>query len=132
MNRKLAVIGSILASAIIANGCASYGGYQPTVDPYNDRNIGRLDQDMAECNSLAHQAGTVGTDTLKGAGVGALVGAAGGAATGAIWGNPATGAAAGAAIGGIGGGATQGVDADNQFKRAYNNCMRNRGHNVIN
>ncbi len=128
MIRKFAV----LASAMIVTGCATYGGYQPTVDPYNDRNIGRLEQDKAECGSLANQAGSLGTDTLKGAGMGALIGAAGGAATGAIWGNPATGAAAGAAIGGIGGAATQGIDADSQFKRAYNNCMRGRGHNVIN
>jgi outer membrane lipoprotein SlyB len=132
MMKNFAVIGLILASVIVANGCATYGGYQPVVDPYNDPNMGRLEQDKAECDSLAKQAGNVGTDTLKGAGVGALIGAAGGAAMGAIFGNPATGAATGAAIGGIGGGTTQGIDADNQFKRAYINCLRNRGHNVIN
>jgi hypothetical protein len=132
MFNKLMVVGLIAVVTLIANGCATYGGYQPTVDPYNDPNIGRLQQDEAECGNLAKQAGSFGTDTLKGAGVGALVGAAGGAAMGAIWGNPATGAAAGAAIGGIGGGATQGMDADNNYKRAYNNCMRGRGHNVIN
>lgn len=132
MIRKLTVLGSILASAVIITGCATYGGYQPTVDPYNDPNIGRLQQDGVECGNLAHQAANVGGDTLKGAGVGALLGAATGAATGAIWGNPATGAAAGAVFGGMGGGVSQGIDADNQYKRAYNNCMRNRGHNVIN
>ncbi|MFZ4704239.1 MAG: glycine zipper family protein, partial [Candidatus Methylumidiphilus sp.] len=118
MFRKFTVIGLILASAIIASGCATYGGYQPVVDPYNDPNIGRLEQDKAECGSLANQAGSVGTETMKGVGVGALIGAAGGAAMGAIYGNPATGAATGAAIGGIGGGANQGIDADNQYKRA--------------
>ena len=132
MFRKFTVIGLILASAIIASGCATYGGYQPVVDPYNDPNIGRLEQDKAECGSLANQAGSVGAETMKGVGVGALIGAAGGAAMGAIYGNPATGAATGAAIGGIGGGANQGIDADNQYKRAFNNCMRGRGHNVIN
>ncbi len=132
MFRKFTVIGLILASAIIGSGCATYGGYQPVVDPYNDPNIGRLEQDKAECGSLANQAGSVGAETMKGVGVGALIGAAGGAAMGAIYGNPATGAATGAAIGGIGGGANQGIDADNQYKRAFNNCMRGRGHNVIN
>ena len=132
MFKKLMAVGLISVVILIANGCATYGGYQPTVDPYNDPHIGRLQQDGVECGNLAKQAGSFGTDTLKGAGVGALVGAAGGAAMGAIWGNPATGAAAGAAIGGIGGGATQGMDADNNYKRAYNNCMRGRGHNVIN
>ena len=76
MIRKFAV----LAIAMIVTGCATYGGYQPTVDPYNDRNIGRLEQDKAECGSLANQAGSLGSDTLKGAGMGALIGAAGGAA----------------------------------------------------
>jgi len=132
MFRKFTAIGLILASAIIGSGCATYGGYQPVVDPYNDPNIGRLEQDKAECGSLANQAGSVGAETMKGVGVGALIGAAGGAAMGAIYGNPATGAATGAAIGGIGGGANQGIDADNQYKRAFNNCMRGRGHNVIN
>ena len=132
MFRKLSVLGFVFASAIIATGCATYGGYQPTVDTYNDRNIGRIEQDKAECDGLAKQAGSAGTSALKGAGVGALVGAAGGAAMGAIFGNPATGAAAGAAIGGIGGGASQGISGDNEYKQAFNNCMRNRGHNVIN
>ncbi len=132
MLRKLIVLGSILSAVIVAGGCATYGGYQPVVDPYNDPNIGRLEQDKSECASLANQAGSFGSETMKGAGVGALIGAAGGAAMGAIYGNPATGAATGAAIGGIGGGATQGMDADNQYKRAFNNCMRGRGHNVIN
>jgi len=101
MFRKFTAIGLILASAIIGSGCATYGGYQPVVDPYNDPNIGRLEQDKAECGSLANQAGSVGAETMKGVGVGALIGAAGGAAMGAIYGNPATGAATGAAIGGM-------------------------------
>lgn len=132
MFRTITALAAVLATVIVANGCATYGGYQPTVDPYNDPNIGRLQQDAAECGSLAKQAGNLGPEAMKGVGVGALLGAATGAATGAIWGNPATGAAAGALFGGMGGGVSQGVDADNQYKRAYNNCMRNRGHNVIN
>ena len=34
--------------------------------------------------------------------------------------------------GGIGGGAKQGMDAESQYKRAYTNCMRGRGHNIVN
>jgi len=132
MLKELRVLLLVFASAIIATGCATYGGYQPTIDTYNDPNIGRIEQDKAECDVLAKQAGSVGTNTLKGAGVGALIGAAGGAALGAVIGNPATGAAAGAAIGGIGGGASQGISGDKDYKQAFNNCMRNRGHNVIN
>ena len=61
-----------------------------------------------------------------------LAGAAGGAALGAIMGDPGKGAAIGAATGGIGGGAYTGVSADQKFKQAFNNCMRSRGHNVVN
>lgn len=132
MNKKFAVIVSIVAAALVASGCASYGGYQPVVDPRTDPNYANIQQDQVECSELAKQAGNVGGDTLKGAGVGALVGAAGGAAIGAIIGNPATGAALGAAAGGIGGGASQGIEADNNYKRAFNNCMRGRGHTPIN
>jgi len=49
-----------------------------------------------------------------------------------VAGNPGAGAAIGAAAGGIGGGATTGISADDQYKRAYINCMRGRGHNIIN
>jgi outer membrane lipoprotein SlyB len=132
MMKKIAVITSVLASAMIAGGCATYSGWQPTVDPYGDKNPQMIQADTEQCQMLAKQAGSLGTESLKGAGVGALIGAAGGAALGAIWGNPATGAAAGATIGGIGGGANQGIDADSQYKRAFINCMRNRGHNVVN
>ena len=133
MINKAVVLMSILATVAIVNGCASYGGgYQPVVDPRTDPNYANIQQDSAECSELAKQAGNVGGDTLRGAGVGALVGAAGGAAIGAVVGNPATGAALGAAAGGIGGAANQGMDADNNYKRAYNNCMRGRGHAPLN
>ncbi len=122
----------ILATAAVVAGCATYSGWQPTVDPYNDRNPAMIQQDTEQCKALAQQAGSVGTETAKGAGVGALVGAAGGAALGAIYGNPATGAATGAAVGGIGGAAKQGIEGDDQYKRAFINCMSRRGHNVIN
>jgi hypothetical protein len=132
MNHKVTCLGAILISAVIASGCATYGGYQPAVDTYNDPNAYRLPQDQQECSALAKQAGSAVSETAKGVGAGALLGAATGAALGAIAGNPGTGAALGAAAGGIGGGAYQGVDADSQYKRAYINCLRGRGHNVIN
>lgn len=132
MGKKTTVILSVLASAIVANGCATYSGWQPTVDPYGDRNPAMIPQDTEQCKALAQQAGSVGSETAKGAAAGALIGAAGGAALGAIYGNPATGAATGAAIGGIGGATKQGVEGDDNYKRAFINCMRNRGHNVVN
>lgn len=130
MNKSLFV--SIVCGSAILSGCASQTGWTPTVDPYGDPNAYRLSQDQAECQQLAERAsGGLAEETAKGVGVGALLGAASGAAIGAISGNPATGAAIGATAGGFGGGAKQGFQSEDQYKRAYINCMRNRGHNVL-
>jgi len=66
-----------------------------------------------------------------------LVGAAAGAAVGAVVdGDTWRGARRGAAIGGVAGAVTGGYSAaaqtDVAFQRAFNNCMRQRGHTVIN
>jgi uncharacterized protein YcfJ len=128
LTTSIVFIGSVLIS-----GCYSQGGWTPTVDSYNDPNAARISQDMAECKDLAsHASGGTAKETAIGAGVGGLIGAAGGAALGAIAGSPGTGAAIGAAAGGIGGGAKQGLEAESEYKRAYSNCMRNRGHRVVN
>jgi uncharacterized protein YcfJ len=124
---SIVIVGSILLTA-----CASQTGWTPTVDPYNDRNAYRIPQDQAECKQLAGQSSSTVKETAMGAGAGALMGAAGGAIVGAFTGNPGTGAAIGAAAGGFGGGAYKGIDAESAYKRAYNTCMRNRGHNVVN
>ena len=126
-------ISTILVSILIVSGCYSYGGYQPTVDTYNDPNAYRLNQDMAECRQLAQQSagGSTVKETAVGAGVGGLIGAAGGAVVGAFTGNPGAGAAIGAAAGGFGGAAKQGFTAEDRFRNAYNQCMSGRGHNVI-
>lgn len=130
--KKISVT-SAIALGLLLNGCASQTGWTPTVDPYNDRNASRINIDMQECQQLAAQAsGGTAKETAVGAGVGGLIGAAGGAALGAIVGNPGTGAAIGAAAGGIGGGAKQGLESEEQYKRAYTSCMRQRGHNIIN
>ncbi len=130
--QKMILIPVLITTAFIS-GCASQTNWTPTVDPYNDPNAGRINFDMQECKQLALQAsGGTAKETAIGAGVGGLIGAAGGAALGAVVGNPATGAALGAAAGGIGGGAKQGLEAEDQYQRAYTNCMRQRGHKVIN
>lgn len=127
LTRCTVFIGSILLTA-----CASQTGWQPTVDPYNDRNAYRIPQDLAECKQLAsHASGGTATETAIGAGTGALVGAAGGAIVGAFTGNPGAGAAIGAAAGGFSGGAYQGFNTEDAYKRAYNNCMRQRGHYIV-
>ncbi|MEQ1559412.1 MAG: glycine zipper family protein [Methyloglobulus sp.] len=130
---KIFKISAVLVSAILLPGCYSQGGYQPTVDTYNNPNAYRINQDMEECRQLAQQSSGGGTvkETAIGAGVGGLVGAAGGAIVGAFTGNPAAGAAIGAAAGGFGGGARQGFNSEDRYRNAYNQCMSGRGHNVI-
>ncbi|MDD2659704.1 MAG: glycine zipper family protein [Methylococcales bacterium] len=122
----------VLIGGVLLSGCYSYGGYQPTVDSYNDPNAYRINQDMAECKQLASEAsGGTAKETAIGAGTGALIGAAGGAIVGAFTGNPGAGAAIGAAAGGFGGGGYQGMSAEQKYKNAYNNCMSGRGHKVV-
>jgi outer membrane lipoprotein SlyB len=130
---KILKVSFVVVGALMLTACYSYGGYQPTVDGYNDPNYSRINQDMGECRYLAEQAAGGGTlkETAIGAGVGGLIGAAGGAVVGAFTGNPAAGAAIGAAAGGFGGAAKQGMASESSFKNAYNQCMSGRGHNVI-
>lgn len=128
--KKLLLLGII---ALMFAGCASQTGWSPTVDPYGDPNAANINRDKWECQQLAKEAsGGTATETGKGALVGGLIGAAGGAAIGAALGSPGTGAMVGAAAGGIGGAAHQGLGAEQDYETAFKNCMRNRGHNVIN
>lgn len=103
------------------------------MDTHGDPNAQSLAQDQAECRQLAKQAsgGTVRQGLTSGL-IGGALGAASGAAIGAVTGGAGEGAALGTAIGGFGGGARGAINADKQFKRSYINCLRNRGHNVIN
>jgi len=131
MNKLLKL--SSITGYLLLTACASQTNWSPTVDPYGDPNAYRLNQDMNECKQLASSAsGGTAKEAMTGAAVGGLLGAATGAALGAISGDPATGAAYGAAIGGMGGGAKQGFSAEETYKRAYNNCLRHRGHYTVN
>ena len=122
----------LVALALTVAGCATMGGYQPTVDPYNDPHAGRIPHDEAECRELALQSsGGTAKESAIGAAVGGLLGAASGAAIGAAAGAPGAGAAIGAATGGLGGGAYEGLTAEERFKHVFQACMRERGHHVL-
>ena len=122
----------LVALALTVAGCATMGGYQPTVDPYNDPHAGRIPHDEAECRELALQSsGGTAKESAIGAAVGGLLGAASGAAIGAAAGAPGAGAAIGAATGGLGGGAYEGLGAEQRFKHVFQACMRERGHHVL-
>jgi hypothetical protein len=103
-------------TALWLGGCASYGGWEPTVDPRAGTNQETLNRDLSECKELASK----------------VVGAAAGAVIGAVGGHAGSGAALGAAVGGTGAGVHQGVGAEQQYKRSYIKCLEGRGHRVIN
>ena len=119
--------------ALWISGCASYGGWEPTVDASRDMNRDTLARDLAECKELASKAsGGTATEAAKGTGAGAVIGAAAGAVIGAVSGNAGHGAALGAAVGGTSGGVHEGVSAERQYKRSYIRCIEGRGHPVVN
>lgn len=124
--------GVAAALALACFGCVNQNTWTPTVDTYGDPNAYRLSQDEAQCRQLAiHASGGSAKQSLKGAGIGGLLGAAAGAAIGAAAGSPGMGAAVGAAAGGFGGGAYEGFSSNADFKRAFDECLRNRGHQVL-
>jgi outer membrane lipoprotein SlyB len=133
MNRWVAV-GISIASLCVATVCAAQQGWSPTVDTYGSSRAQYVNRDLAECRQLANQAagGSAIGQGARGAVGGGLVGAAGGAAIGAALGNAGRGAAVGAAAGGIGRGVQRASQTDQAFQRAFSNCMRQRGHRVLN
>ncbi len=54
MFRKLLAV--FVISGFLVSGCATKGGYTPTIDSYNDPNADRIAQDLVECRQLAEQA----------------------------------------------------------------------------
>jgi outer membrane lipoprotein SlyB len=129
MVRKLAGLALCLA---LSSGCVSQSQWTPTVDTYGSSRAQFLTRDQEECRQLAMRtSGSTAGQTAQGAIGGGLLGAAAGAAIGAAAGSAGRGAAIGAAAGGIGGGAMRGAQSNAAFQRAFNQCMRNRGHNVL-
>jgi len=113
-------------------GCVTQQPWTPTVDTFGSERNQYLARDTEQCRALAFQvSGSASNEAARGAVTGGLVGAAGGAALGAALGNAGRGAAIGAAAGGVGMGAARASQSEAAFKRAFNNCMRQRGHNVV-
>ncbi|CAI2718499.1 glycine zipper domain-containing protein [Nitrospina watsonii] len=120
-----------LILSFIFSGCASYGNYQPVIDPKADASPQTLQVDLKECRELAAQAAETVQEAGKGSVVGGAIGAFFGGLFGFITGNPVRGASTGAVIGGGVGGVKGGLSAEEKYKRVYRNCMRNRGHTVL-
>lgn len=123
----------LIAVQLVAGlGCATDAAWTPTVDTFGNERAQYLSRDTAECRALAQQAGASSGNPTQGAVRGAAVGAAGGAAMGAVLGNAGRGAAIGALAGGLSQGTRQAAVSDANFRRAFSNCLRSRGHNVLN
>jgi outer membrane lipoprotein SlyB len=132
---RLALSAGLLffVSVSLLAGCTSQSQWSPTVDTYGNSRAQYLSRDLEECRALARSAsGDTTEETVRGAGFGAMAGAAGGAIIGAMVGRPGRGAVLGAAAGAAGGGVFSSSQTEQQFKQAFTNCMRERGHNVIN
>ena len=130
-NMKKNNLSTILVLSALATGCASMSGWRPILDPRMDQHPETAQRDMAECKTLADQASDITKEVGMGAAVGAVTGAAGGAAVGALAGSAATGAAGGAILA-IPAGLWEGYQANEDFKRAFKTCMRQRGHTLVN
>ncbi|MCK5871571.1 MAG: hypothetical protein KAG26_01995 [Methylococcales bacterium] len=129
-------------SALLLGACAQNNGWTPTVDNYNNPNAHLLRQDMNDCEQLARQsAGDTIEKAAIGTGAGVIVGAGTGAVVGAGTGamregrsagdDAGTGAMIGAVIGATAGGLHQGIESDSQYKKVYADCLRHRGHRVL-
>jgi outer membrane lipoprotein SlyB len=130
MKRSLAASTMLL---LLCAGCKTQQPWRPTVDTFGSSRSQYVSRDMEECRQLAFQvSGSAPQQAVQGAVTGGLVGAAAGAAIGAAFGSAGRGAAVGAAAGGIGMGASRASQAEQAYQRAYVNCMRQRGHNVLN
>jgi outer membrane lipoprotein SlyB len=128
--RKIALVLGLCAMALSA--CVSQSQWTPTVDTYGSSRAQFVTRDQAECRQLAMQvSGSSTGQAAQGAVGGGLLGAAAGAGIGAAAGSAGRGALAGAAVGALGGGAVRGMQSNAAFQRAFNECMRNRGHQVL-
>lgn len=133
LSDAVAVVTAALLVVLTAAGCVNQNTWTPTVDTYGDPYAWRLSRDEAQCRQLAISvSGSTTKRTAEGAGIGTLLGAAAGAAIGAAVHDPGIGAAIGAGVGGSAGGGYEAFESSSAFKQAYERCLRERGHKVLN
>lgn len=125
----------VFALAAFLFGCAGATKWEPTLNTMPHKNQAAESKDLAECKDLAFQA----AGYVKEGAEWTILSAAGGAAEGAVIGALVSGAggagvaaAAGAPIGAIAGLWYSEYEADINYKRAYSNCLFQRGHYPIN
>lgn len=118
--KKLLLL-SLIISLITVTGCARRA--QIIIDP-NGIDMGRYQQDLAECQNLARQVESkVGEGIVGGAIVGAIAGSI-------IGGSRTTDKMA--KLGALSGGLKGGAGTRYERVKVVKNCLRNRGYQVLN
>ena len=137
MKKNFAIVIFLVAIAVLISACAKK---RPVLYPnatYQAAGASVAQRDIDDCIQMAADHGhatdagkNVAGSTAKGAAVGAAVGGA----VGAVTGRPGRGLAAGAAGGGAGGlarGAMKSGDPDEIERRFVEQCLRDKGYQVI-
>jgi phage tail tape-measure protein len=138
--------GALVLSAALLVGCSTSSGYRttgttPYISPLAGQSAAQQSTDVAQCEQFAKDEANRGTETAKGAGVGAVGGALAGAAAGAAIGAATGGdvgksAGIGAGVGAVGGAATGGgykySKSQDAYNAAYSQCMSQRGYRIYN
>ena len=137
MKKRYIIVIFLLGAAFLMSACAKK---RPVLYPnatYQAVGKTAAEADIDDCIQLAADHGHATDQGKKVAGStagGAVVGAAVGGAVGLVTGSPGRGLAAGAAGGGAGGlarGAMKSGDPDQIERRFVEQCLRDKGYNVI-
>jgi len=127
MKKRIGSTATLVALPIVMLVLAGCGAHRPVVDPKTSQHPELYEADLAECQQLAQQAPGAGGGAVAGAAVGTALGAGLAVATGhkGVAGQMAGG---GAVIGGA-----RGAGAGARERRQIvSNCMKGRGHAVLN
>jgi uncharacterized protein YcfJ len=137
MMKNYMIIIFLISTAVLSSACAKK---RPVLYPnatYHAAGPSVAQSDIDECIQMAADYGHATDQGKKVAGStakGAAVGAAVGGAVGLVTGSPGRGLAAGAAGGGAGGlarGAMKSGDPDEIERRFVEQCLRDKGYQVI-
>lgn len=121
-----------LLLVLLALGCASKPQLYPN-QKYKSvgKEVAKKDIDQCISDADAYLESSKGKQVAKGAGAGAAIGAAIGAVGGMFSGNMGRGLVRGGAMGAAGGGAAGAVSPDQLKRRYVNQCLAEKGYQVI-
>jgi outer membrane lipoprotein SlyB len=122
----------IILIALLAVSCSS----KPKLYPNQKlKTVGKetAEKDIDKCiaDADAYLESSKGKKVAKGAGAGAIIGGAMGAVSGIFTGNVGGGLMRGGAIGAAGGGAAGAISPDELKRRYVNQCLAEKGYQVI-